>query len=115
MTVFIFVYSCFWCTEKLKKLSKLLVFVTSKETFPDDCANKVFFKTVHVGIKDSIARIKGSLSYRIYPQETSMCVCGGGGGGGLTAGTFLYDTWENSIILLKKFGFFGNILERDIK
>ena len=40
------------------------------------------------------------------------CRLGGGGGG--AAVTFLCDTWENSIFLLKNFGNFGNILERDI-
>ena len=39
--------------------------------------------------------------------------CRWGGGGG-AAVTFLCDTWENSIFLLKNFGIFGNILEGDI-
>ena len=51
-------------------------------------------------------------------QTRQFCVrgWGGGGGGGLVAVTFLCDTsWENSIFLLKMFGRFGNILEKDIK
>ena len=58
---------------------------------------------------------KGSLTYRFYPQETSIVRLKGGGGGGMAAVTFLCDTWENSIFLLKVFGLFENILGKDIK
>ena len=56
---------------------------------------------------------KESLTYRFYPQETSIVRLKGGGG--MAAVTFLCDTWENSIFLLKVFGLFENILGKDIK
>ena len=39
----------------------------------------------------------------------------GGEGGGLATVTFLCDnSWEKSIFLLKNFGLFGNILDRNM-
>ena len=57
---------------------------------------------------------KGSLTSRFYPQETSI-VRLGVGGGGLAAVTFLYNTWENSIFLLKKFCTFWKHLGKGYK
>ena len=93
------------------------IFLKDIDSYPIFKLEKKFKNTLTFSDRCGIVWIHLSRNVICTHKKRQLYVWGlglRGGRRGLAAVTFLSDTWENSIFLLKKFGLFENILERDI-